>query len=209
LYLLSACQKYDMIQVQSSIRAEVNRGSFPAPVGPEVFRAYAIASSKGLISEMESAAHLTLDHPMTFETLGEGLRLFDGCALRDLSRFRKRCRDNLVKCLESFFEVDDPGPSSIWVGCPSVMPRRYKPPPRVLPSWLHKVLTLNNDLNLQAFTQPLVIPSNICGEYLTALQSHSGCEFCFQVHGMKGSKFYAELESKLAEARDKVRYDCV
>ena len=43
LYLLAACQKYDMIQIQSSICAEVSRGSFPAPVGTEVFRAYAIA----------------------------------------------------------------------------------------------------------------------------------------------------------------------
>jgi len=210
LYLLAACQKYDMIQVQSSIRAEVNRGSFPAPVGTEVFRAYAIASSKGLISEMESAAHLTLDHPMTFETLGEGLRLFDGCALRDLSRFRKRCRDNLVTCLESFTRASTRlWPSRIWVGCPStsdMLPRHLSHlRRRVLPSWLRQLLSRNNnDLKLQAFTQPLVIPSNIRGEYLTALQSHSGCEFCFRVHGMKGSTFCAELESKLAEARDKV-----
>jgi hypothetical protein len=210
LYLLAACQKYDMVQVQSFIRAEVNRGSFPAPVGSEAFRAYAIASSKGLIPEMESAAALTLDHPMTFETLGEALQLFDGCGLRDLARFRKRCRDNLVKCIESFLEVHT-GPSSIWVGCPDVMPSNLKPQklwdppqPRVLPSWLRQLLSRTNDLKLQAFTQPLIIPSNIRGEYLTALQSHSGCEFCFRVHGMKGSKFCAELESKLAEARDKV-----
>jgi len=228
LYLLAACQKYEMVQVQSFIHAEVNRGSFPAPVGTEAFRAYAIASSKGLIPEMKRTARLTLDHPMTFETLGEALRLFDGCALRDLIRFRKRCRDNLVKCLESFLKVHAPGPSSIWVGCPSVMPTRHdmglfstrRPDdmwnmpgpvvlhqvqqPRVLPSWLCQLLSQNNDLKLQAFTQPLIIPSNIRGEYLTALQSHSGCGFCFRVHGMKGSTFCAELESKLAEARDMV-----
>ncbi|KAH9989308.1 hypothetical protein BJV77DRAFT_1160545 [Russula vinacea] len=34
LYLLAACQKYDMISVQSSIRAEVSRGAFLAPDGP-------------------------------------------------------------------------------------------------------------------------------------------------------------------------------
>jgi hypothetical protein len=106
LYLLAAYQKYDMVQVQSSIHAEVNRGSFPAPVGTGAFRAYAIAYDKGLIPEMENTARITLDYPMTFETLGEVLRYFDGCMLRDLVRLRKNRRDNLVTCLESFFEVD-------------------------------------------------------------------------------------------------------
>jgi hypothetical protein len=32
---------------------------------------YAIASSKGLIPEMENAARLTLDYPMTFESMGD------------------------------------------------------------------------------------------------------------------------------------------
>jgi BTB/POZ domain len=120
LYLLAVCQKYDMDQVQSAIRAEVHRGTFPAPSGSEVFGAYAIASDKGLIPEMENAARLTLDHPMTFEIIGEGLRLFQGSALRDLVRFRKACRDSLVSCLKSFLEADAPGPSSIWVGCPNL-----------------------------------------------------------------------------------------
>ena len=111
-----------MASVQSSIRAEVKRGEFPAPKGAEAFPAYAIASSKGLIPEMENAARQTLDHPMTFEVLGEGLRLFEGWALRDLASFRKRCRDSLITCLDSFLEVQPPGPSSIWVGCPEVMP---------------------------------------------------------------------------------------
>ena len=110
-----------MVSVQSFIRAEVSRGASPAPKGAEAFPAYAIASAKGLIPEMENAARLTLDHPMTFEILGEGLRLFEGWALRDLVNFRKRCRDNLITCLDSFLEVQPPGPSSIWVGCPEVM----------------------------------------------------------------------------------------
>jgi hypothetical protein len=94
--LLAACQKYDMASIQSSIRAEIIRGTFPAPAGTEAFRAYAIASNLGLIPEMESAARLTLGYPMTFESLGEALRSFTGRALCDLVRYRKRCRDNLV-----------------------------------------------------------------------------------------------------------------
>jgi hypothetical protein len=122
LYLLAACQKYEMTSVMSSIRAEVKRKLFPAPVGVEAFPAYAIASSKGLTPEMESAAHLTLDHPMTFEVLGEALRLFKDSALRDLASFRKRCGDSLIASLDPYIKVQLPGPSSVWVGCPDVMP---------------------------------------------------------------------------------------
>jgi hypothetical protein len=90
LNLLGACQKYDMASVQSYIRLQVKWEEFPAPKGTEAFAAYAIARAKGLIPEMEHAARLTLNYPMTFEKLGEGLRLFEGSALRDLASFRKR-----------------------------------------------------------------------------------------------------------------------
>ncbi len=87
--LLAACQKYDMESVQSNIRAEIKLGTFPAPVEAEAFSACAIAGSKGLVPEMENAARLTLGHPMTFESLGEGLRSFKGGTLCDLVRYRK------------------------------------------------------------------------------------------------------------------------
>jgi hypothetical protein len=120
LSLLATCQKYDMVLIQSSIRAEAHRQSSRNLSGTAPFCTYAIASSKGLTLEMENAARLTLDHSMTFEALGEGLRLFEGCALRNLVRFRKRCKDNVVACLESFLDARA-GPSRIWVGCPSTL----------------------------------------------------------------------------------------
>ena len=86
--LLAACQKYDMASIQYYIRAEVQRGTYPAPVAAEAFTAYAIASSLGLVSEAENAAHLTVGQPLTFESLGEGLRSFKGRALCDLVRYR-------------------------------------------------------------------------------------------------------------------------
>ena len=88
--LLAVCQKYEMESVQFSIRAAVKLGTFPAPVAAEGFSAYAIASSMGLVQEMEDAVHLTLGRPMTFESLGEELRLFKGWALYDLIRNRRR-----------------------------------------------------------------------------------------------------------------------
>jgi hypothetical protein len=196
-----------MASIQSSIRAEVSHGASLVPKGAEVFTAYAIASAKELIPEMESAARLMLDHPMTFEFFGEGLRLFEGWALRDLVNYRKRCRDNLLACLELFIQT--PGPSSIWVGCPDAVPP--KPPPKtrvqVLPKWLNQLLTRNqNDLKLQYFTHPLDMHSRIRGEYLKALLTHLGCKFCLEVHASKGSAFCGGLENKLAQARDKVTY---
>ena len=82
--LLAVCQKYEMESVQSNIPSAIDLGKFPAPVEAEGFSAYAIASSMGLFPEAEEAAHLTLDQLMTFESLGEGLRLFIGRALCDL-----------------------------------------------------------------------------------------------------------------------------
>ena len=86
--LLAVCQKYEMESVQSIIRAAIKVGTFPAPVKAEGFSAYAIASGMELIPEMEDAARLTLDQPITFESLGEGLRLFKGRELCDLIRYR-------------------------------------------------------------------------------------------------------------------------
>jgi hypothetical protein len=202
LYLLAASQKYEMGSVQSSIRAKVKLGEFPVPKGVEAFSAYVIASGKGLIPEMESAARQTLDHPMTFEILGEGLRLFEGWALRDLVDFRRRCGDNLVTCLDSYRVVEPPGPSSVWRGCPENGSRRHF----VLPKWLDQLLSQSrNNLKLQKFTDPLVIHSRIRGEYLKSLQTHLRCKFCLDVY-VKESTFCTELENKLEQARDKVTH---
>ena len=86
--LLAACQKYDMVSTQSHIRAEVKRGTYPAPVAAEALSAYTIASSMGLVLEAENAARLTVGQPLSFESLGEGLRSFEGRALSELVRYR-------------------------------------------------------------------------------------------------------------------------
>jgi hypothetical protein len=209
LYLLAACQKYEMASVQSSIRAEVNRGASPVPKEAEAYSAYAIASAKELIPEMENAARLTLDLPLTFETLGQGLRLFEGWALRDLVNYRKRCRDGFIACLDSFLQVHPPGPSSIWFGCPKVMTTGATgeinvQQHHVLPRWLNQLLSRNwTNLLLQKFTDPLDIHSRIRREYFTALQNHASCNFCSGVHMMNGS-FCTVLENKLAHACSKV-----
>ncbi|KAH9024489.1 hypothetical protein EDB83DRAFT_2679040 [Lactarius deliciosus] len=202
LALLAATQKYDMSAVQCSIRAEVARRPPLTLDGAQAFRAYAIASSSGLRPEMEMAACLTLDQPMTFEHLGDELRLFEGRTLRELASFRKGCRNNLVSCIESFLDVDS-GPSNIWIDCP----KHPKKSPPTLPTWVHNLFTPLVEELKQAFTSPLIKPSSIRDKYLEALQKHAApdlCTFCLGVHALKGESFCVQLEKALAQAREKM-----
>jgi hypothetical protein len=206
--LLAACQKYQMSSIQSYIRAEIKRGTFPAPVGVEAFRAYAIASSLGLVPEKESAARLTLGHPMTFESLGEALLSFKGPVLCDLVRYRKRCRDNLVSCLDSFF--GDPSRYKIWEGCKEGPQcgaagwgagAAFSQNSNSRTGWPHTFFT-NKSVELKrSFTHAIFLPSNILEEYLAALKKH-GCDPCFRVHTTDGSPFCKELEDELTQALD-------
>ena len=192
------------------IREGVVRKQFPGPMGTEAFPAYAIASAKELLLEAKCAARSTLEYPMTFEKLGKGLRFFKGWALRDLADFRKRCRDNMVTCLDSYLDVQPSGPSSIWVGCPEVKPSTSSSEihqrSRALPIWLNTCLSrCRNDLTSEQFTRPLTLDSKILMEYFTAYWSHAHCKFCGEVGTKKGSEYINGLERKLREAIDEVR----
>jgi hypothetical protein len=221
LYLLAASQKYEMVAVQSSIRDEISKGEFPAPKGPEVFSAYVIANSKGLIPEMENAARQTLDHPMTFEILGEGLRLFEGWALRDLANLRTRYRDNLVSCFKSFLNIEE-SQFNIWTSCASYTDntgtfgdkRSYSLSDlpmsntnQSLPSWLAELYQKHLDKSQEAFSKSLFNPRNIRGEYLSALRAHinmSNCVSCTKVHTEEGETFCEDLEDRLTQALNEV-----
>ena len=222
LALLATAQKYEMDAVQSSIRTEVASRS---PLKMEAFRAYAIASSSRLTPEMNMAARLTLDQPMTFEHLGDELRLFKGPALRELASFREKCRDNLVASFKSFLDINS-GPSNIWDGCPrhkteqSDLHRRKgkrvanssvsagnddpKKAATTLPPWLHDLFTCEIEELKQAFNRPLIKPSSIREKYLRALRDHASpdlCTFCVRVHVMQGEWYCVRLEQALAHAR--------
>jgi len=204
--VLAACQKYDMASVQSFIRTEVSHGAFPMSKGAEAFAAYAIAFSKSLIPEMENAARQTLVQPMTFESLGENLRLFDDSALRDLARFRRRYRDSLVAFLDSFFKGHQ-GLLKIWVGCPEGIQDSSDISDQIrgLPKWLiHVILRCRDDLKGQKYTDPLDIRSRIRREHSKALQTHLNCEFCMRVQIDNGSTYFASLEEMLAQVRERL-----
>jgi hypothetical protein len=208
LYLLAASQKYDMVSVQSFIRAEVSRGEFPAPKGAEAFSAYVIASNRSLIPEMESAARKTLEQPMTFEVFGEGLRSIEGWALRDLANFRKRCRDNLVACFESFLKLGQP-PFDIWTTCDNRQYSRYSSSNQTgaSPLWLTGLFQKRLGESRDAFSRRFFNPQRMRLEYLSTLKAHinSGiCISCTNVHTQKGEAYCKELEDRLTQALDEV-----
>jgi hypothetical protein len=53
------------------IEHSIIRRELPTPTGTQAFRAFAIAFSNNLLPEMGTTARLTLDYPLTFETLGD------------------------------------------------------------------------------------------------------------------------------------------
>ena len=148
---------------------------------------------------------------MTFEKLGKGLEFFKGRALRDLADYRKRRRDNMVTCLDSYLDVRPSGPSSIWVGCPEVASTPLFQRTRALPIWLDMcLLRYRNDLKSELFTRPLVLdPKKIWEMYEVAYNTHSKCKFCREVKKRRGFGYIFGLEEKLSkavEAIDKVLY---
>jgi len=202
LMLLAASQKYEMVGVQFRISTEIQSRHFPIPTAAAAFRAYAIASSGGLPSEMETLARLTLDFPMTFEYICDELPLFEGWALRDLIYFRKRCRDNLVSCFQSFLNLGQP-PFNIWISCTNSTSFSASSGTGTSPSWLTNLFNQRlTDLG-KAFKNPLPNPSNIREEYLSALRAHLtsyACISCTKVHALEGETFCKELEKRLALA---------
>ena len=231
LALLAAAQKYDMSAVQASIRAEVVRREFPASTGAQAFREFAIAFSNKLSPEMGTTAHLTLDFPLTFETLGDELPMFRGSALCELVKFRKTCRDNTISCLESLLDIRS-NLSNIWVGCQktskesfdsdvyhSGQTRRHRggqkrlPEPTpddndepTLPSWLHDLFTKLIGEMRQCFTRAIMRPSSIRERYVNALLNHTPtwnpCLTCMAVHIREGERYCAAIEKMLTYARN-------
>ncbi|KAF8491510.1 hypothetical protein F5888DRAFT_1053471 [Russula emetica] len=80
-------------------------------------------SCNNLPPEIGATARLTLDYQLSFEMLGDGLRLFSGSALRELAGFRKTCRNNIVSCLKTFLDAHRGLSKNIWVCCPKFRPQ--------------------------------------------------------------------------------------
>jgi hypothetical protein len=154
---------------------------------------------------MKAAARLTLGHPMTFESLGEVLRSFEGCALFDLLRFHRLCRNGITSCSKMFLDGNS-DPSSVWVGCPTPLSPKQNSPGQgggELPIWFDVVAA--DIFHLNAFAYPLVKPSSFRDKYLKALRHHvsdKNCLFCMKTHTLKGDEFCVEMENQMTQAWD-------
>ena len=207
LSLLSAAAKYDMDEAQSSIRAEISHRGLLSSTRAEIFRVYAVAYRIGLISELATAARLTLGHPLTFESLGDALRLFDGGALRDLAEFRVRSIQNFGFNWGSLSTSG--GASKFWVGCP--MAKGGNPTYQPLPTWLQDCLQLQllNTLvgsgieHHEIFTETIPTSEQLYDKYLKALQKHvkeDDCQFCMKVHILEGENFVTKMKNISTQA---------
>ena len=203
LALLAAATKYDMDATQTVIRAEISRRALFSSAGAEVFHVYAVACSKGLIPEVETAARLTLGHPLTFESLGEALQLFEGWALRDLADFRLRSIRNFSSNWRLFSDSLR-GPSKIWVGCPTDSRNDV----RCLPTWLQdclwwKMTDRFRPIRMDRFTETIPTCVQLCNKYLNALRTHvkeDDCHFCMKTHILHGENFCKEMTDISAKA---------
>jgi hypothetical protein len=178
LTLLAATDKYDMGEVQSSVRAEVSRRELLSQTDSAgIFHMYAVACKKRLVPEMEKAARLSLDHPMTFESIGEALRSFDDWALRDLADFRLRCVRSFVSGKKLFSDSQN-GPSKIWAGCPFVEHRGT--PHHHLPWWLGRNFYVDSRYECD-FSKTVPTSVQFREKFLRDLQDHidvKDCHFC-------------------------------
>ena len=206
LTLLAAAEKFDMDVAQSSIRAEVGR-RLQSSTRNRVFRMYATAYRKGLAPEVAMAARLTLGHPLTFESLGDTLRLFEGRALRDLADFRLRSIHNFCLNWRLFSDFLN-GPSKIWVGCPTA--NRDDEDHR-LPAWMQDCLrvelvtadTLSTLMLRTRFTETIPTSVYLCDKYSKGLQRHvkeKNCKFCMKMHILEGGSFCAKMKDISARA---------
>ena len=166
---------------------------------------YAVACNKGLIPEAEAAARLTLGYPLTFESLGDSLRLFEGWALRNLAEFRLRSIHNLCSNWNSVLDCLV-GPSKIWVDCPTAKDGNNDR--RRLPPWLVQELVMSiwsSPFGPMAFRFTETFPTSVRlrDKYLKVLQSHvkeKDCNFCMRTHILEGENFYAKMKDVLTQA---------
>ena len=204
LTLLATSEKYGMDTVSSTVRSEMC-----LPTTKAAFRAYAIASSKRLIPEMEAAARLTLNHLMTFEAIVDALPLFEGSALHDLVYFRQRCCANLLSFFVSIIDGDD-SISKALCNC-----RKTKRPHSslqndkgVLAGWFHDLLSQHIKNMRESYTLPLPSSSYLRKEYNEALRAHiSGtkCSSCSNLHATRGEVLRDKWLRRVTDVRNRVR----
>ena len=204
LALLAASQKYNMDTISSSVRREM-----VLPTTKAAFHAYAFTSSKQLIPEVETAARLTLDHPLTFEIIVDALPSFEGSALHDLVCFRKRCRDTLLSFFVGFVDGNDKL-STAWNNCPKTKRPHYalQSDKGILATWFRDLVSQHIKKLQETYTCPLPKSASLRKEFTEALRAHisaTRCTSCSNLYATEGEALRDKWLRRVTMARDKVR----
>ncbi|KAH9020953.1 hypothetical protein EDB85DRAFT_442222 [Lactarius pseudohatsudake] len=151
---------------------------------------------------------------MTFEVIADALPLFEGSALSDLVRFRKRCRDNLVSFFEGFVD-GSVSLSKIWFDCQKTKPQllydsqskreTVKP---ILAKWLCDLISQHTNTLKETYTNTLPNSSSLRKEFIAALRTHvseTSCPSCPKMYATEGEAFRDQLYYGISKARDEVR----
>jgi hypothetical protein len=136
LSLLSACQKYQMDSAATRIRALIKAGT-PLFTVANSFRAYGIASRHRLEEEALSAARLTLERTMDFDTCGEDLRFISGADLSRLFVYRNKCTRVAKDCINKMIDHKTPPPSSSSCSKPVNIGKYDTKALQSVPRWWH------------------------------------------------------------------------
>ena len=136
LSLLSACQKYQMDSTATRIRALIKAGTQPF-TATNSFRAYGIASRYCLEEEALSAARLTLERTMNFDTCGEDLRYISGADLSRLFVYRNECTRVAKDCINKMIDHKTPPLSSSTCSRPVKIGKYDTKELQSVPRWWH------------------------------------------------------------------------
>ena len=136
LSLLSTCQKYQMDSTATRIRALIKAGT-PLFTVTNSFRAYGIASRYCLEEEALSAARLTLERTMDFNTCGEDLRFISGADLSRLFVYRNECTRVAKDCINKMIDHKTPPLSSSSCSRPVNIGKYDTKALQSVPRWWH------------------------------------------------------------------------
>ena len=155
--------------------------------------------------EIKTTAHLTLDHHMTFKTIGDALPFFDHSSLQDLVHFHKHCHNKLLTFFKGFVNGRD-SLSKIWFGCKAT----WKLPQSnmvILAGWLCDFVFQYIESLKETYTNPFPTPSSLhkeFNEFISNLLSHVSQDLCSSFskgYATEGEAFLDQLCCKVSKIR--------
>jgi hypothetical protein len=152
---------------------------------------------------METAARLTLDHPMTFEAVGDALQVSDGSALHNLFRLCRRCRDKLLSFVKGFVDGSDIL-TTICFDC--IRSRSAPKSKKAVPAgWLRDLILKRTERLNETYIYPFPRHSSLHEEFVTALLTHiseTHCPSCVATRNTNGEVYHNQLYIIVSMAGD-------